>query len=121
MQEIFFFSGAEGGGRKVSLLSHLLDNLTIEDTNPWLDYAKFDASGSFDNKASRKMTIYFPFCTVEETRSLSIVVTCFRDISIQDLVGLSMLQYTTQEPIKYFCLCLLIIYQTAGHLTQSLS
>lgn len=105
--------GAEGGGRKVSLLSHLLDNLTIEDTNPWLDYAKFDASGSFDNKASRKMTIYFPFCTVEETRSLSIVVTCFREISIQDLVGLSMLQYTTQRrvprvtpPVEKLSLCM---------------
>jgi len=106
-------AGAKGGERKVSLLSHLLENLTVDDINPWLDYAKFDGSGSVDNKAFRKITIYFPFCAAEEMKSSPIVVTCFRDISIRDLMGLSMLQYTAQRrvprvtpPVEKLSLCM---------------
>ena len=48
----------------VSRLTYLLENLKAEDTNPWLEYGKYDASSNLEAKTrhgiitNRKLTEY---------------------------------------------------------------
>ena len=81
---------------KVSLLSQLLENITVNDSNPWLEYAKFDVSGNPDQKFIRNISIYFPM-TEGELLSKPILVSISRDARISDLTGLSCYKYTLEN------------------------
>jgi len=98
--------------QKVSLLSHLLENMRAEDTNPWLEYGKFDAAGQAEAK-SRKIRIFFPFSGSAEMKLVPIDVTCFRDVTVNDLLGLALYQYTQKSrlprvelPLENHCVCM---------------
>ena len=80
---------------KVSLLSQLLDNLTVSDDNPWLEFGRFDGAGNPDQKYVRAYSIYFPV-TVGDQVNKPIRVLCRLDNKVSDLVGLSCYKYTLQ-------------------------
>eukprot|EP00088_Acartia_fossae_P031774 TRINITY_DN3258_c0_g1_i2.p1 TRINITY_DN3258_c0_g1~~TRINITY_DN3258_c0_g1_i2.p1 ORF type:complete len:548 (+),score=138.78 TRINITY_DN3258_c0_g1_i2:651-2294(+) len=101
---------------KVSLLSHLIENMSVQDANPWLDYAKFDATGNLDLKITRKIRMFYPCTTSTEEdkgRGYPVDITCYRDIGVSDLLGLALFHYTQQRrqpaqlpPLENHCLCM---------------
>lgn len=98
--------------QKVSLLSHLIENMKAEDANPWLEYGKFDAIGHLESKA-RKIRIFFPFSGTAEMKLFPIDVTCLRDVNVSDLLGLALYHYTQKNrlplailPIEHHCVCM---------------
>ena len=79
----------------VSMLSQQLENLTVNDNNPWLEYGKFDGAGNPDQKFVRAYSIYYPF-TVGELVNKPIQIFCRLDSRVSDLVGLACYKYTVE-------------------------
>jgi len=75
-----------------SLLSSLLANLTPADNNPWLEYARFDATGNPDAKMARCLTIYYPVSAV----GAPICLSCNRDAKVYELIGLACYKYSLE-------------------------
>lgn len=93
---------------KVSTLSLLLENASIQGTNPFLDYAKFDGKASVG--ATKKMDIFLTMALPAD-RGYPISVVVIATSKIQELIGLVCWQYTNEgrepvlhENIERYCL-----------------
>jgi len=80
---------------KTSLLSRLVENPTVSDFNPWLEFGRFDATGNAEQKFVRRILMYFPM-TVGEKAMKPISISCGREARVCDLIGLSCCVYTQE-------------------------
>ena len=87
-----------------SLLARLLQDPSADDANPWLEFGRFDATGNPEAKTVRQILIYYPMSADdgEQTAAAAtaaatsgpIHVSCGRDATVRDLVGLACCVYT---------------------------
>jgi len=85
--------------QRESKLSHLLDNLTAEDSNPWLEYGRFDATGHPDAKMTRFLTIYYPMTVGDSAAAKPIHLSCNRDAKVYELIGLACYKYSLESRV----------------------